>query len=74
MTNQTFQTGVLGFVGFGLFPCNTTVMEAATKKATDYFCSLSPSLNNRNLLKKLRVQNQMKLLQHPHHCLMKSTV
>jgi hypothetical protein len=40
MTNQIFQTGVLGFVGFGLFPCNTNVMEATTKKATDYFCYL----------------------------------
>jgi len=57
MTNQTFQTGVLGFVGFGLFPCNTTVMEATAKKATDYFCSSFPSLNSRNLLKKLRLQN-----------------
>jgi len=66
MTNQTFQTGVLGLVGFDLFPCNTTVMEAATKKATDYFCSLSPSLNNGYLIKKLRLQNQMKLLQHQH--------
>jgi hypothetical protein len=45
MTNQTFQTGTLGFVGFRLFPCNTTVIEATIKKTTDYFCSLSPSLN-----------------------------
>jgi hypothetical protein len=43
MTNQTFQTGVLGFVGSDVFPCNTTVMEAATKKATDYFFLYLPA-------------------------------
>ena len=37
MTNQTFQTGELGFVGFGLFPCITTVTEATTKKGNRLF-------------------------------------